>query len=240
MAACPLALGLFLNSKSQANKTEQNKSLWTTFCICLRFNLLRCFQIPMGTRITRYSVMNGRACTWKYFHFYYVPSPLSPSYENLSWEVTTCLKEQTTTIQCAHCCLRGTHTKAGIRSGQQRVALRGKVTFGRMDKSPCALWARTKDYGGPDPDAHTNSHCVMPSIKTYLQKLNRKNTHKTFSTEPGLWKVFKLCVVHMTRRKIVVCVLEIKGETSRGGDQIIPLAFTHLSLSSIHHTIGHS
>lgn len=57
--ACPLALRLFLNSKSQADKIEQQqqqKSLRTTYWICHRFHLLKCFQIPMRTSITMYSV----------------------------------------------------------------------------------------------------------------------------------------------------------------------------------------
>lgn len=63
LAACPLPLRLFLNSKSQAYKIEQQKqqnSLWTTYCICHRFSLLNCLQIPMGPSITIYSVMAGR------------------------------------------------------------------------------------------------------------------------------------------------------------------------------------
>lgn len=38
----------------------------------------------------------------------------------------------------------------------------------------------------------------------------------------------------------MVGILEIKGKTSGGENQIIPLDFTHLSLSSVHHPVDQS
>lgn len=47
-------------------------------------------------------------------------------------------------------------------------------------------------------------------------------------------------VINVTKRKSTVGILEIKGKTSGGENQIIPLDFTHLSLSSVHHPVDHS
>lgn len=78
--ACPLALRLFLNSKSQAYKIEQHqqqKSLRTTYWLCHRFNLLKCFQSPHGDK--HHNLFSkGSAYISKYFSSYQVPSPLIP------------------------------------------------------------------------------------------------------------------------------------------------------------------
>lgn len=150
LAACPLPLRLFLNSKSQAHKLEQQQqqnSLRTTYCIGHRFNLLNCFQIPMGPSITIYSVMAGHA----------YQRILALSRCQVHWAHTTVfvLKGHNWPkgtnhyhIMCLSLSQRDTPTKTGIKSGWQRVALgerRKDAIIGRIDESSWAPRAGAED-----------------------------------------------------------------------------------------------
>lgn len=53
----PFGLKIVIEFKVTGKQDWTNKSLWTIYCICHRFNLLRCFQILMGTSVTLYLIM---------------------------------------------------------------------------------------------------------------------------------------------------------------------------------------